>query len=328
VPGLPRSQTFKRQLSESREHLAPVEPSAEERRAASVDRRCHYPQKAGRRSLRAHPEPRSSAPSFYGETLHETGSNYAQSLPVDLADLADIEAAGSTYSDLPHAISTDMDGNEADDEYTAQDAVSVADSRSLTASQYEAMIHDELEREWILNLSMHFRDRSKREKFFVTYREQEHMWRRVTVSLDYRDAPENSLEWDLNHTKYQRDKSAKIYEAIRESLPDIQFYDTVTNLKLETTDGRLHVHVVEDGNVSSRSEAFHGVVTWTNRTRKSSTIQTSARFAISAAGESRNETSFSTPTCLALSTRSACRATCSSRRRFPVPTPSRSSSTR
>ncbi|PTB70789.1 hypothetical protein BBK36DRAFT_649, partial [Trichoderma citrinoviride] len=26
VPGLPRSQTFKRQLSESREHLAPVEP--------------------------------------------------------------------------------------------------------------------------------------------------------------------------------------------------------------------------------------------------------------------------------------------------------------
>ncbi|EGR51995.1 serine/threonine protein kinase [Trichoderma reesei QM6a] len=248
VPGLPRSQTFKRQLSESREHLAPVEPSAEERRAASVDRRCHYPQKAGRRSLRAHPEPRSSAPSFYGETLHETGSNYAQSLPVDLADLADIEAAGSTYSDLPHAISTDMDGNEADDEYTAQDAVSVADSRSLTASQYEAMIHDELEREWILNLSMHFRDRSKREKFFVTYREQEHMWRRVTVSLDYRDAPENSLEWDLNHTKYQRDKSAKIYEAIRESLPDIQFYDTVTNLKLETTDGRLHVHVVEDGN--------------------------------------------------------------------------------
>ncbi|KAL6881260.1 serine/threonine protein kinase [Trichoderma novae-zelandiae] len=248
VPGLPRSQTFKRQLSESREHLAPVEPSAEERRAASVDRRCHHPQKAGRRSLRAHPDPRSSAPSFFSEVLHETGSSYAQSLPVDLAEIADVDARASMYSDLPHAITTDMDGNEADDEYTAQDAASVADSRSVTASQYEAMIHDELEREWILNLSMHFRDRSKREKFFVTYREQDHMWRRVTVSLDYRDAPENSLEWDLNHTKYQRDKSAKIYEAIRDSLPDIQFYDTVTNLKLETTDGRLHVHVVEDGN--------------------------------------------------------------------------------
>ncbi|UKZ73777.1 hypothetical protein TrVFT333_001428 [Trichoderma virens FT-333] len=248
VPGLPRSQTFKRQLSESREHLAPVEPSAEERRAASVDRRTHFPQKPGRRSSRSHIDPRSSAPSFFGEPLHETNSNYAQSLPIDLAEL---ETAVSNYSDRPHALTTDNDGtdaDDADDEYTAQDGASVADSRSVTASQYEAMIHDELEREWILNLSMHFRDRSKREKFFVTYREQDYMWRRVTISLDYRDAPENSLEWELSHTKYQRDKSAKIYEAIRESLPDIQFYDTVTNLKLETTDGRLHVHVVEDGN--------------------------------------------------------------------------------
>ena len=32
------------------------------------------------------------------------------------------------------------------------------------------------------------------------------------------------------------------------SLPDIQFYDTVTNLKLETKDDRLHVHVTEDVN--------------------------------------------------------------------------------
>ncbi|KAL7784061.1 serine/threonine protein kinase [Trichoderma ceciliae] len=248
VPGLPRSQTFKRQLSESRKHLAPVEPSAEERRAASVDRRSHYPHKPGGRASRAHVDPRASAPSFFGELLRHTTSSYAQSLPIDLADF---EPAGSSFSEMPHAVTTDADGNEADDaddEYTAQDAASVADSRSLTTSQYEAMIHEELEKEWILNLSMHFRDRSKREKFFVTFREQEHTWRRVTISLDYRDAPDNSLEWELNHTKYQRDKSAKIYEAIRESLPDIQFYETVTNLKLETTDGRLHVHVVEDGN--------------------------------------------------------------------------------
>lgn len=119
----------------------------------------------------------------------------------------------------------------------------------MTTSQYDGMIHDELERIWILNLSMHFRDKSKREKFFVTYRENDSLWRRVTVSLDYRNAPENSLEMDLIHTKFQRDKSAKIYEAIRESLGDIQFYETVTNLKLQTTDGRLHVHVVEDVNV-------------------------------------------------------------------------------
>ncbi len=42
------------------------------------------------------------------------------------------------------------------------DAASVFDGHSITSSQYEALIHDELERIWILNLSMHFRDRSKR----------------------------------------------------------------------------------------------------------------------------------------------------------------------
>ncbi|RDA91023.1 hypothetical protein CP533_2540 [Ophiocordyceps camponoti-saundersi (nom. inval.)] len=122
------------------------------------------------------------------------------------------------------------------------------DAHSVTTSQHEAMIDDELESTWILNLSMHFRDRSKREKFFVTYRERLDLWRRVTISLDYRYATPNSLEMNLLKTRYQRDKSVKIYEAIRESLLDIQFFDTVTNLKLETTDGRLHIHVVEDGN--------------------------------------------------------------------------------
>jgi hypothetical protein len=58
------------------------------------------------------------------------------------------------------------------------------------------------------------------------------------------------LELELAHIKFQRDKIAKIYDAIRESLADIQFYQTVTNLKLQTTEGRLHVHVVEDVNVS------------------------------------------------------------------------------
>jgi hypothetical protein len=150
--------------------------------------------------------------------------------------------------EAPH--DDDHHRNNISDEHPVLDASSTADARSITASQYEALLHDELESTWILNLSMHFRDRSKREKFFVTYRESEHLWRRVTISLDYRNAPPNSLEMDLVHTEFQREKSAKIYEAIRESLPEIQFYDTVTNLKLQTTDGRLHVHVVEDGNVS------------------------------------------------------------------------------
>jgi serine/threonine protein kinase len=112
----------------------------------------------------------------------------------------------------------------------------------------EDLIEMELEKRWILNLSMHFRDRSEREKFFVTYAEAPNRWRRVTISCDYRGAPPDSLEQDLKELRYQRDKCARIYESIRESLPEIQFYDTVTNLKLETRDGRLHVHVTEDVN--------------------------------------------------------------------------------
>jgi hypothetical protein len=123
-----------------------------------------------------------------------------------------------------------------------------ADQRSVNTHDWEATIRDELERSWILNLSMHFRDKSHREKFFVTYRDMRDRWRRVTVSIDYRDAPKQSLERELAAAEHQREKSAKIYEAIRDSLDEIDFYDTVTNLKLQTTDGRLHVHVMEDTN--------------------------------------------------------------------------------
>lgn len=142
----------------------------------------------------------------------------------------------------------------------AVETASDIDAASMTTSHYDTLIHEELERIWILNLSMHFRDKSKREKFFVTYREKEEHWRRVTVSLDYRGAPENSLEMDLVHIKFQRDRNAKIYEAIRDSLQDIQFYETVTNLKLQTTDGRLHVHVVEDVNVCAPHSLLYSLI--------------------------------------------------------------------
>ena len=105
----------------------------------------------------------------------------------------------------------------------------------------------ELGEKWILNLSMHFRDSSPREKFFVTYAEKPTTWRRVTVSCDYHDAPPDSLERELQALRSQEEKATRIYEAIRDSLPEIQFYSTVTNLYLRTgDDGRLHVHVTED----------------------------------------------------------------------------------
>jgi serine/threonine protein kinase len=122
------------------------------------------------------------------------------------------------------------------------------DSQQSASDIDELQLQEELEAKWILNLSMHFRDMSDREKFFITYAEEPTRWRRVTVSCDYRELTPDSLEADLKSLHYQRDKSARIYEAIRDSLPDIQFYDTVTNLKLQTSDGRLHVHVTEDVN--------------------------------------------------------------------------------
>lgn len=238
VPGLPRTQTFKRQQDEVRNNLEPVEPTPVERRAVSVDRRMHASQSCAHSA-----DPRTSAPDFI-RTDERTFAVSAPSVPSSPVDEKMLDILGGMG--LDHGV--------REDDPPAQEAESINnDTASMTTSQYDAMIHEELERIWILNLSMHFRDKSKREKFFVTYREKNVHWRRVTISLDYRNAPDNSLEMDLLYTKFQRDKSAKIYEAIRESLVDIQFYETVTNLKLQTTDGRLHVHVVEDINVGHPS---------------------------------------------------------------------------
>lgn len=247
VPGLPRAKTFKRQQSEVREKLEPILPTSAERRAVSMDRRLQSQRNV---SLNRQPLPRGSAPDFFDEVQSvgpQTTISPSPSQPrtpfnekdvMNMENLSNpsIETSPPGLGDIPHINTHPPSSN--------------ADIQSITTSQYGAMINDELENKWILNLSMHFRDKSKREKFFVTYRENEFLWRRVTISLDYRAAPEDSLEKELLATRSQRDKSAKIYEAIRESLQDIQFYETVTNLKLQTTDKRLHVHVVEDGNVS------------------------------------------------------------------------------
>ncbi|MCJ1450976.1 hypothetical protein MMC28_001310 [Mycoblastus sanguinarius] len=234
--GIPRSTTFKRQEDEQRKNLTPVEPSIKERRETS---------KVRQRALSAQPEP----PRILRTEL---------SVPEDLHN---------AYSSIASRIETDtfIQLSEAQQEQTPpslpppppsqpppQDPSSQRDEAPMTEVSYDDAvdeeIREELEKKWILNLSMHFRDKSPREKFFLTYAEAPHRWRRVTVSCDYRDAPPDSLEQDLQNLNVQKDKSARIYESIRMSLPDIQFYDTVTNLKLETKDDRLHVHVTEDVN--------------------------------------------------------------------------------
>lgn len=219
--GLPRSTTFKRQHSESRDRLSPV--NSEPRRAASADRCTLSLERT--KSPQSIVDPRLSAPE------------------INWREDPDPESSPTKVDEPPE---TNEDTTQDSDVRSAWDHYpEVTDTPEGYPVDYFDM---DLERRWILNLSMHFRDGSEREKFFVTYAEAANRWRRVTISCDYRDAEPESLEQDLKELRYQRDKCARIYESIRESLPEIQFYDTVTNLKLETLDGRLHVHVTEDVN--------------------------------------------------------------------------------
>jgi serine/threonine protein kinase len=114
---------------------------------------------------------------------------------------------------------------------------------------YEAL-WEEFRRRWFLNMSMNFRKGGCREKFFVTFAEKPNLWRRITVSVNYENAPLDSLEDQLNKLETQGDKSFRIFRAIHESLSQIYYFDTVTNLRIETTahDMQLHVHVREDTN--------------------------------------------------------------------------------
>lgn len=120
------------------------------------------------------------------------------------------------------------------------------DSISGDEDDFKSIIERELDERWILNLSLRFRNGKDCEKFFVTYLETPHRWRRVTVTCDYGRAEPDSLEQDLKGRPFQSDKNARIYESIRGSIEEIEFFDTVTNLRLETIDGQLHVNVTED----------------------------------------------------------------------------------
>ncbi|EXJ90219.1 serine/threonine protein kinase [Capronia coronata CBS 617.96] len=239
--GLPRQATFRRQNSERRDRLFPVQPCHAERRATSSTRH-------GSTSL---PRPRatSSPPTWNPARISAPAlaiSSRADATPPH----SHIDGLSTPVVARPPNASEDMCSEDGHRPPRPPSITSSDDSHFPTLDVFDDKfdLRDELDRRWILNLSMHFRDRSDREKFFVTYAETPNHWRRVTISCDYRNAEPGSLEMDLKELQFQRDKSLQIYESIRDSLPDIQFYDSVTNLKLETTDGRLHVHVTEDVN--------------------------------------------------------------------------------
>ena len=154
------------------------------------------------------------------------------------SDASELTTPGSVSCSYSSGVSSDMSSST-----THEGPSNDQDDRQFTR---------ELEDKWILNLTLPFRDGSLREKFFISYAETPTQWKRVTVSCDYRHTPPDSLEQSLQVLQYQRDKSARIYESIRSCLPEIQFYDTVTNLRLETDDNdQLHIHVTEDVNESA-----------------------------------------------------------------------------
>ena len=237
--GLPRQATFRRQNSEKREHLLPVQQCPSERRALSSSR--HTSINPFR--VRSNSSPPPSTPARNSASAIQQQS-VLDDRPKQNGDFSRIEDQNRPLEDSEQ-LEEDQDRPPRPPSRTSSD-----DSFDQRYDDIDdrVQLNAELDSKWILNLSMHFRDKSDREKFFVTYAQQQNKWRRVTVSCDYRDAEPGSLEMDLKELQYQRDKSLQIYESIRDSLPDIQFYDTVTNLKLETRDGRLHVHVTEDVN--------------------------------------------------------------------------------
>ncbi|KAL4789216.1 hypothetical protein BDV19DRAFT_374446 [Aspergillus venezuelensis] len=247
--GLPRSTTFKRQQSERRDRLSPAS-SSPPRRAASADREQHRRTLSLERtkSPQSVVDPRLSAPEInWREDPIPHDHDHDRDHHPDPDPEPDFRSS-TKVDDYPESNKNDLNLQHSDARAPEWDQYHPHVTDTPEGYPVDNLFDMELERRWILNLSMHFRDRSEREKFFVTYAETANRWRRVTISCDYRDAEPESLEQDLKELRYQRDKCARIYESIRESLPDIQFYDTVTNLKLETRDGRLHVHVTEDVN--------------------------------------------------------------------------------
>jgi serine/threonine protein kinase len=249
VPGLPRPPTFKRMNSEKRDKLLEVPPDADQKRANSAD----LDRNMSNTTTRALSPPPTSLPSISAPEImspHESGNQHRGERTIGGGPGSNIPAGARQvdYEIDPEPIEHMSPDKLPPNDFGPPSPYYDHGSQRSVSDVDDILIQEELEARWILNLSMHFRDMSDREKFFVTFAEEPNKWRRVTVSIDYRELAPESLESDLKSLHYQRDKSARIYEAIRDSLPDIQFYNTVTNLKLQTSDGRLHVHVTEDIN--------------------------------------------------------------------------------
>ena len=253
IPGLPRPPTFKRVLSERRDKLYPIDTChSVKNRSVSTDRRllrytpCSSNDSSPPRTPTwfSTPEMRLRNPHRSSSQPSATGRLDSRSPTADEFGDTTPSSAMQTFGLLPPP---HFDG-EGDDPGDRDDRQGDDGEDGYDDEVDPRILREETDTRWILNLSMHFRDRSDREKFFLTYAKEQNQWLRVTVTCDYRDVPEDSLESELKSLHFQRDKSDYIYKVIRDSLTNIDFYDTVTNLRLETRNEQLHVHVTEDVN--------------------------------------------------------------------------------
>ena len=219
VAGLLSAESLKRDSSERRDRLSPHQPDPEERRAVSVDRR------AAAKYMRS-----QSAPGFPFQPSH--------SAPDVSTSYLYLESQGHQRAD--------PEKDHQMERIASTSSWAMSEDLERLAIQARARVGKVDPPTW----SMHFKDRSNRgEQFFITYAEKPNRWIRVTVSRATTAIHRRTrLRPILKSLHYQRDKCARIYESIRDSLLDIQFYPTVTNLKLKTVDGRLHVHCSEDVN--------------------------------------------------------------------------------
>ncbi|KAI1873067.1 uncharacterized protein JN550_003320 [Neoarthrinium moseri] len=163
----------------------------------------------------------------------------------------------STEPSLQGEVRTDAWEEKADDICSGLNSSS-SDNPDIGAEQTESVASfitdsdnahtpDDLETVWIMNQYCPFSDNSGREKFFFTYQPKPGVRKRVTITFNYQNAPDASLEANVKQCNSNVEKNARIYEAIHKSLPDIDFFDTVTNLRLVTDErGKLHVIVLED----------------------------------------------------------------------------------
>jgi hypothetical protein len=108
--------------------------------------------------------------------------------------------------------------------------------------QDEAALEKTSERRWILDRVEYGGNSKNEDKFLFTCVDPASVRKRVRVSINYSLA--HSLGAEIRSTPHK--KMEIVHKAVQESLADLQLYDTFTDIRLETQEGRLRAYVIRD----------------------------------------------------------------------------------